>query len=120
MPWSMEARGGCPCCHGIEVVPPLRAPLALHVRGTDGFSLWMAGTFDGRCWWSPEIPAHGGHWTVIGWRALEEHASERTRPCQRAAHGGPRLFRGTGGLASVGAAGAPLQIDRPRPAEWWA
>ncbi len=108
MPDPFVDSAGCDCCRSVEIVPPLRAPLAIHARGHDGFSTWMTGTFDGRCWWSPELPAGAGYWVVVGWRALEDHAEERTRPCaRRARQGGPRVFRGSGGATLFPAALAP-------------
>lgn len=118
MPLGATGNAGCSCCHGVEVVPPLRAPLAIHARGADGYSTWFSGTFDGHCWWSPEMPADQGHWLVVGWREWEEHAPEAARPCQRRARqGGPRLFRGTGGSAAARQAASPRPAFEPRPAE---
>ncbi len=109
---AASAGGDCPCCRSVDVVPPLRAPLAIRARGEDGYARWFAGTFDGRCWWSPERPAGGGHWAVVGWRALEGHAPERMPPCQRSSRHGPRLFRGSGGALHA----PPPSARAPQPA----
>ncbi|WP_447729144.1 hypothetical protein [Pseudoxanthomonas suwonensis] len=103
--------GDCPCYRSADVVPPLRAPLAIRARGEDGYSTWFAGTFDGRCWWSPELPADEGQWAVVGWRAIEDYVPERMPPCQRSRRNGPRLFRGNGGTP-VPSHGMGVQAQR--------
>lgn len=114
---SFEPLGDCPCCRSVGVVPPLRALLAIHARDEDGYTTWFSGTFDGRCWWSPELPSTGGQWTVVGWRDLEEHVPDGMPPCQRShRRGSPRLFRGTGGVTRLPQYGISGLAIRREPA----